>query len=1019
MWVAAGSTQAPNSATTALITVQGGFTVTVATSVTARNLVIVGGSTVSIGNAQTFTVWNGTANGTIADTSNNGILQETGSGNVLTVNGNNSYNGGTLINSGGTISVTNIDSTSGNQPLASGGITFATGGVLQDLSDVVAGNAQSYSGSIVLTSGTGVAGIITQLGIGGNTISLTGAISGGGGLVTAGSDVILNRTSGNNNIGAITVGSSPLFVDSTGSRLFINTINSINNSGITVENGAILDFELPSSTGTYTLTAANPLTFLSGAGLSTRVNALIVSTAIATFPTTGTMIFDQDDQVSLNITVTGNYPTLTGSLTIQVGGINSSVGTVTLSGAISGPGSITKTSTSELILGSANTYSGGTVVSAGELDAHVASSLGTGDVYVVNGATNQMDTASTMSTSARLILNSQSAKVNLSYTGTQNIYGLSTNNGTAFLAASTTYGATSSTATHGMTPPFTTGDNGLLSVGTSPTADAITVTAQPNTKVYDATTSSATSPMITSGSLKSGDTSTLSETYNTKDVPTGKTLTPAVVITDSIGINVGPDYAITLVNSGAGVITAKPLIMSGLSVPSSKPYDSTTTATVSGTPALQLAEAAGTGTSGDGTPYVGDALLPFIGTATGTYNSKDVAAATIVTFGGLTLGGAQAFDYTLTIQSPVPATITPRALSIMANSQTKTYGQTVTFGSGSTLFTSSGLQGTETITVALTCSGGAANAPVSGSPYTITPSAATGGSFNPANYTITYNSGTLTVNVLVVSLTGTRAYDGSAIADSSILSIANAVSGDDVSLSGSATLMGAATGTEPIKDVSGLTLIGTTSPNYTLLGYSGSVLITPIGPPIALGTNIYHAKGTALQISVTNLLNLSTSDSSGDPVDLVSVGGGLLTNFTEIAVTTNGSAVFYANPYQGSSYIILGPTNNNLTTYVQGEVIQYVVEDTLFPTAAYMATNYLTIVVTNAVGQTTGQISTTGATVTLSWAGIPGTTNVTERSTDLTTWTPIFTNVVPPAGLFTNIDTSPPQPNAYYELQQF
>src|ERR1017187_6672301 len=39
----------------------------------------------------------------------------------------------------------------------------------------------------------------------------------------------------------------------------------------------------------------------------------------------------------------------------------------------------------------------------------------------------------------------------------------------------------------------------------------------------------------------------------------------------------------------------------------------------------------------------------------------------------------------------------------------------------------------------------AATAAPPGSPYTITPSLATGGTFNPANYTITYNTGALTV----------------------------------------------------------------------------------------------------------------------------------------------------------------------------------------------------------------------------------------------------------------------------------
>ena len=114
--------------------------------------------------------------------------------------------------------------------------------------------------------------------------------------------------------------------------------------------------------------------------------------------------------------------------------------------------------------------------------------------------------------------------------------------------------------------------------------------------------------------------------------------------------------------------------MSGLSVPASKVYDGTTTATVSGTPTLQSAEAVGTGTSSDGKPYSGD-IVNIIGTATGTYNSPNVATATTVTFGGLSLSGPQFTDYTLTIQSAASATITPATPSISGvTSKVITYG---------------------------------------------------------------------------------------------------------------------------------------------------------------------------------------------------------------------------------------------------------------------------------------------------------------------------------------------------------
>jgi hypothetical protein len=210
-----------------------------------------------------------------------------------------------------------------------------------------------------------------------------------------------------------------------------------------------------------------------------------------------------------------------------------------------------------------------------------------------------------------------------------------------------------------------------------------------------------------------------------------------------------------------------------------------------------------------------------------------------------------------------------------------------------------------------------------------------------------------------------------------------------------------------------MTLTATATAGMTnLTAASGNIVFAPGGPPVANAATYSRARDTDIQISVTNLLALYTSDAYGDPVGLVSVAGGLLTNYSQIAITTNGTVVFYYTDSLGSSYIFLGPTND------VNESFAYVVDDTNYP--ALTATNYITITVTNAVGQETGQISTTNGTVVIVWAGIPGTTNVTQRATEVQgPWTNMWTNVVPTAGVFTNIDSSPPQPSAYYRLEQY
>ena len=58
-------------------------------------------------------------------------------------------------------------------------------------------------------------------------------------------------------------------------------------------------------------------------------------------------------------------------------------------------------------------------------------------------------------------------------------------------------------------------------------ARAVTVSATSDTKTYDATTSSAAIPTVTSGSLVGADTGSFTQTFDTVNVGTAKTLTPA------------------------------------------------------------------------------------------------------------------------------------------------------------------------------------------------------------------------------------------------------------------------------------------------------------------------------------------------------------------------------------------------------------------------------------------------------------------------------------------------------------
>lgn len=170
---------------------------------------------------------------------------------------------------------------------------------------------------------------------------------------------------------------------------------------------------------------------------------------------------------------------------------------------------------------------------------------------------------------------------------------------------------------------------------------------------------------------------TAAGTLAAKDVGTEAVTITGVTVT---GTGNG-DYTVTQQTGLTQSVTAKALTMSGLSVPSSKVYDGTTTATVSGSPGtLTGSESAGSGNTGDGKWYTGDSVS-LAGTATGTYNSPNVGTASSVTFGGLSLGGTQAGDYSLTIQSAASATITAASSANVVSSSINpaSSGASVTF----------------------------------------------------------------------------------------------------------------------------------------------------------------------------------------------------------------------------------------------------------------------------------------------------------------------------------------------------
>lgn len=282
----------------------------------------------------------------------------------------------------------------------------------------------------------------------------------------------------------------------------------------------------------------------------------------------------------------------------------------------------------------------------------------------------------------------------------------------------------------------------------------------------------------------------------------------------------------------------------------------------------------------------------------------------VISMGTLALTGAYANYVIELVDGTLTVNLAP--LTITANNQAKTYGNLLDFIG--TEFTAAGLRNGEGIgSVSLSSDGAVAGAAVAGGPYAITASNADGGTFNSANYAITYHSGTLTVDHRLLSILNVAAedkvYDGttSASLDTDAATLDGVMIGDTVNL-----LTGSASGAFLDKDVgtgktvtaSGFAISGADSGNYLVNQPAGLTAdITPKQVTAALtgstnkifdGTTLatltqanYSLSGILGTDSVT--LNFPMTGNYTDP----GIGTGKLVSVDGLALLGNDTANYF------------------------------------------------------------------------------------------------------------------------------
>ena len=322
-----------------------------------------------------------------------------------------------------------------------------------------------------------------------------------------------------------------------------------------------------------------------------------------------------------------------------------------------------------------------------------------------------------------------------------------------------------------------------------------------------------------------------------------------------------------------------------------------------------------------------------IGSVTMTYGTGALATAAVGTFVGsvvpsaATGGTFNPANYTSIVYTAGNIIVTPATLTITASNVTKNFGAVLTGGTGSTAFTSVGLQNGQTIgsvTIAYGA-GAAANAAVGTYTGSVTSSAATGGTFTPGNYTITYVAGNIIINpagTLTITATNVTKGYGTALlggAGSTAFTAVGLVNGETIGSVSIAYGLGsaatAAVGTYANAVTPSAATGGTFNPlNYTSIVYTaGSISVTPVALSVT-ANNAVKNFGTTLTGAAGSTAFTPLGLQNGETIGSVTIAYGTGSAANAAVGTYTGSVI--ASAATGGTFA----AGNYTITYVAGNI---------------------------------------------------------------------------------------------------
>ncbi|WP_367847173.1 YDG domain-containing protein [Rhodoferax sp. WC2427] len=416
-----------------------------------------------------------------------------------------------------------------------------------------------------------------------------------------------------------------------------------------------------------------------------------------------------------------------------------------------------------------------------------------------------------------------------------------------------------------------------------------------NNKTYDAGTGATLNGSASIAPL-GGDSVTLGGTavgsFTNKNVGTGKTVT---VSGYTLSGTDAANYTVVQPASVTANITQASLVVGGVGA-ANKVYDTTTTATLTGTAAVAA---------------LGSDVVTVGGTGAGSFASKNVGTAKAVTVSGYTLGGADAANYAVVQPTGLAANITQANLAVTGvGAANKVYDATTTASLTGTAAVTA--LGGDVVTVGGIGAGNFANKNV-GTGKAVAISGYTLSGADAANYTVVQPAGvTANITQATLGVTGVAAankvYDATTTATLSGTAVVTAQAGDVVAVGGGVgSFADKNVGTGKAVTVSGYTLSGADAANYTV--------VQPTGITANITAANLHVTGVAAANKVydatTGAALTGTAVVSALGSDAVTLGGTGSGSFADKQVGT-GKAVTASGYTLGgtdaANYALVQPT---------------------------------------------------------------------------------------------------------------